>query len=411
MITIKDGVKSIVKKAVIPIAGYGTRLFPATKAVPKALFPIISQDGFAKPVIQLIIEEALTAGAEEVCLVAQPQQVEPIADYFSGTVADAIRAKSELAAQADRLEEIGERLHFAIQAEPQGFGHAIYCAKEFAAGEPVIILLGDHLYISESNVSCAKQLTAVYERVGQSVTSLDLCPESELSVNGIVHGNPAVESSRLYTLTQISEKPTVEFAQAHLRVEGIPEQEYLCNFGIDLLTPLLFDILDYNYKHQILTHGEIQLRDAMSEMIRQEGMYGYRVAGKRYDTGNPQELLRTVYAFGLQSLYREVLIPLGEIRAKIRNGQFELSEHAVEQSGLRHISLQEVREVIEECEVIENYPNDKYGPSCLILGFTQSKRPLHIQCSYPSRPLVKIITLYEPDPLRWIDFKTREENV
>ncbi len=300
--------KFIVKKAVIPIAGYGTRLFPATKAVPKALFPIISQDGFAKPVIQLIIEEALTAGVEEVCLVTQPQQVEPIADYFSGTVADAIREKTELAVQADRLEEIGERLHFAIQAEPQGFGHAIYCAKDFAAGEPVIILLGDHLYISESDITCAKQLVDVYEEVEQSVTSLDLCPESELSVNGIVHGNPSVESSRLYTLTQIAEKPTVEFAQEHLRVEGIPEKEYLCNFGIDLLTPLLFDILDYNYKHQVLTHGEIQLRDAMTEMIRQEGMYGYRVAGERYDTGNPQELLRTVYAFGLQSPYREVLV-------------------------------------------------------------------------------------------------------
>ena len=296
-----------IKKAVIPIAGYGTRLFPSTKAVPKALFPIIAQDGFAKPVIQLIIEEALTAGVEEVCLVAQPQQVEPIADYFSGVVADAIREKAELAAQADRLEEIGERLHFAIQVEPQGFGHAIYCARDFAAGEPVIILLGDHLYISESDISCAKQLVDVYEAVGQSVTSLDLCPESELSVNRIVHGNPAVKSSRLYTLTQIAEKPTADFAQEHLRVEGIPEQQYLCNFGIDLLTPLLFDILDYNYNHQILTHGEIQLRDAMTEMIRQEGMYGYRVAGDRYDTGNPQELLRTVNAFGLQSPYREVL--------------------------------------------------------------------------------------------------------
>lgn len=299
--------QSIIKKAVIPIAGYGTRLFPATKAVPKALFPIISQDGFAKPVIQLIIEEALTAGVEEVCLVAQPQQVEPIADYFSGAVAEAIREKEELAAQADRLTEIGERLHFAIQAEPQGFGHAIYCAKDFAAGEPVIILLGDHLYISELDISSAKQLVDVYEAVGQSVTSLDLCPESELSVNGIVHGTPTAESSQLYTLTQIAEKPTADFAQEHLRVEGIPEQQYLCNFGIDLLTPLLFDILDYNYNHQILTHGEIQLRDAMTEMIRQEGMYGYRVAGKRYDTGNPQELLRTINAFGLQSPYREVL--------------------------------------------------------------------------------------------------------
>ncbi len=308
MIKTKNRVKPIVKKAVIPIAGYGTRLFPATKAVPKALFPIICQDGFAKPIIQLIIEEALTAGVEEVCLVAQPQQVEPIADYFSGTVAEAIRGKAELAAQTDRLAEIDERLHFAIQAEPQGFGHAISCARDFAADEPVMILLGDHLYISESGVSCAKQLADVYEAVGQSVTSLDLCHERELSANGIVHGNPAVESPQLYTLTQIAEKPTADFAQVSLRVKGIPEQQYLCNFGIDILTPLLFDILDYNDKHQVLTHSEIQLRDAMTEIIRQEGMYGYRVAGKRYDTGNPQELLRTVNAFGLQSPYREVLV-------------------------------------------------------------------------------------------------------
>ena len=298
-----------IQKAIIPIAGYGTRLFPATKAVPKALFPIIAQDGIAKPIIQLIIEEALTAGVEEVCLVAQPQQVEPIATYFSSDVADAIREKAELAAQADRLGEIGERLHFAIQAEPEGFGHAIYCARDFAAGEPVMVLLGDHLYISESGVSCAKQLADVYTQVGQSVTSLDLCHESELSLNGIVHGNrSSTESSRLFILAQISEKPTVEFAREHLRVDGVPDQQYLCNFGIDLLNPLLFDILDYNYRHRIVTHGEIQLRDAMSEMIKQEGMYGYRVAGKRYDTGNPQDLLKTVNAFGLDGPYRNVLI-------------------------------------------------------------------------------------------------------
>ena len=297
-----------IQKAIIPIAGYGTRLFPATKAVPKALFPIIDQEGIAKPIIQLIIEEALTAGVEAVCLVAQPQQVEPIADYFSGTVADAIREKAALAAQADRLAEIGDRLHFAIQAEPEGFGHAIYCARDFAAGEPVMILLGDHLYISESDVSCAKQLTEVYTQIGHSVTSLDLCHENELSGNGIVHGSPAPESPRLLTLAQISEKPTVAFAQEHLRVEGIPEGQYLCNFGIDLLTPLLFDILDYNYRHRVVTHGEIQLRDAMSEMIKREGMSGYRVAGERYDTGNPREFLKTVNAFGRQGPYREVTV-------------------------------------------------------------------------------------------------------
>ncbi len=301
-----------IHKAIIPIAGYGTRLFPATKAVPKALFPIIAQDGLAKPIIQLIIEEAITAGVEAVCLVAQPHQVEPITDYFSGNVPDAIREKPELVVQADSLVEIGKRLQFAIQTEPQGFGHAIYCAKDFAADDPVMILLGDHLYISETDVSCAKQLADVYTQVGKSVTSLDVCDESELSVNGIVQGSPEREFSRLFKLAHIAEKPTVDYAREHMRVEGIWDaqetHQYLCHFGIDLLTPLLFDILDYNYRNQILTHGEIQLRDAMAEVVKQEGMFGYRVAGSRYDTGNPQELLRTSYTFGLHGPYRDILI-------------------------------------------------------------------------------------------------------
>ena len=317
-----------IQKAIIPIAGYGTRLFPATKAVPKALFPIIAQDGLAQPIIQLIIEEALSAGIEEVCLVAQAHQVEPILNYFSGTVPDAIREQSALAMAADRLAEIGKRLCFAIQAKPQGFGHAIYCAREFADGEPVMILLGDHLYLSETDDSCAKQLVDIYAQVGTSITSLDVCDESELHLNGIVHGHrgarletaptgntPSVrsaracpsqgtEENRLFQLTHIAEKPTVEVARETLRVEGLSPQQYLCNFGMDLLTPLLFDILEHHYRNNIVTHGELQLRDAMTALIRREGMAGYRVAGQRYDTGNPQELLRTVLAFGHRSPYR-----------------------------------------------------------------------------------------------------------
>ena len=300
-----------IKKAIIPIAGYGTRLFPATKAVPKALFPVIDQDGIAKPIIQLIIEEALSAGVEEVCLVAQPHQVTPITDYFTGDVPEAIRTKPELAIQADRLTEIGERLQFAIQAEPQGFGHAIYCAKDFADDEPVMILLGDHLYIPDSEVSCAKQLVDVYTQVEMSVTSLDVCDEKELPLNGIVQGITHKDNPAIFRLARIAEKPSVDYAREHMQVEGIWDTQetykYLCHFGIDLLTPLLFDILDYNYRNQILTHGEIQLRDAMGEMVKQEGMYGYRVAGKRYDTGNPKELLNTTYAFGLRGPYQNSL--------------------------------------------------------------------------------------------------------
>jgi len=98
---------------------------------------------------------------------------------------------------------------------------------------------------------------------------------------------------------------------------------------------------------------------------------------------------------------------IADIREKIQQGQFEYTQHAVDQSIIRHISVQELREAIEISEIIEDYPDDKYGPSCLILGFTRKKRPIHIQCSYPSRPLIKIVTLYEPDPQLWIDLKVR----
>ena len=96
-----------------------------------------------------------------------------------------------------------------------------------------------------------------------------------------------------------------------------------------------------------------------------------------------------------------------DIREKIASGQFEFSQHAVDQSIVRHVSVQELREAIAAGEVIEDYPTDKYGPSCLVFGVPLARRPLHVQCSYPSRPLVKIITLYEPDPQRWVDFKVR----
>jgi len=98
---------------------------------------------------------------------------------------------------------------------------------------------------------------------------------------------------------------------------------------------------------------------------------------------------------------------IDEIRSKAGRDLLELSRHAVDQMILRHIQSQEVRQAFASSQIIEDYPEDKYGPSCLLLGFTETGRPLHIQCSYPSRPFLKVITVYEPDPSLWIDFKTR----
>ena len=101
------------------------------------------------------------------------------------------------------------------------------------------------------------------------------------------------------------------------------------------------------------------------------------------------------------------MVRIGNIRKKIETGLFEFSKHAVDQSIIRRISVQDVCDVINSGTIIEDYPDDKYGPSCLIYGITADRRPIHIQCSYPSRPIVKIITLYEPNPTRWVDFIKR----
>ena len=102
-----------------------------------------------------------------------------------------------------------------------------------------------------------------------------------------------------------------------------------------------------------------------------------------------------------------MMVRIGIIRKKIETGLFEFSKHAVDQSIIRRISVQDVCDVINDGKIIEDYPDDKYGPSCLIYGITAERRPIHIQCSYPSRPIVKIITLYEPNPTRWVDFIKR----
>ena len=100
---------------------------------------------------------------------------------------------------------------------------------------------------------------------------------------------------------------------------------------------------------------------------------------------------------------------IDRLRSKVAANQFEFTRHALDQSILRGITVEELREAIANGELIEDYPKDKYGPSCLIFGMTKSSRPIHVQCSYPSRELIKIITLYQPDPEQWIDYKVRRK--
>jgi len=289
-----------VRKAVIPIAGFGTRMFPASKAVPKALFPVVDLDGFCKPVIQIIIDEALSAlgNAAEICIVCQPEQEGPIKEYFSES-AKVYHQKKELLPQIERLKFIGERLKFAYQTKQEGFGHAVLCAKDFVGDEPCLVMLGDHVYTTNhpKGLTCVQQIVEIYTNTGCSITSVETCEEADLSANGIVKGTLEKDNNALYKLEITAEKPSADYAQKHLKVKGLKEGSYLCYFGIDLLPPKIFQILEDNYKNNVRTKGELQLRDAMGTLMHEEVMYGLRVDGKRHDTGMPEPYADTIKVF------------------------------------------------------------------------------------------------------------------
>eukprot|EP01121_Diplochlamys_sp_Union-15-3_P019803 TRINITY_DN7549_c0_g1_i2.p1 TRINITY_DN7549_c0_g1~~TRINITY_DN7549_c0_g1_i2.p1 ORF type:complete len:335 (-),score=76.50 TRINITY_DN7549_c0_g1_i2:12-875(-) len=275
-------------------------MFPASKAVPKALFPVVDIDGMCKPVIQIIIDEALSALGEdaEICIVVQPGQEDPIKEFFSESD-EVYHKKPELKEQIERLKYIGKRIKFAYQEKQEGFGHAVLCAKDFVGDEPFLVLLGDHVYTTDhpQEFTCTKQIVEVYNKHGISVTSLGICQEDSLSVNGIATGKLDENDKTLYHLTKTEEKPSVDFAKEHLKAEGVPEGSYLCYFGIDLVTPRLFSILEDNYKNNRRTKGELQLRDAMGTLMKEEGMYGLKVVGNRHDTGMPEPYADTIRVF------------------------------------------------------------------------------------------------------------------
>ncbi len=300
---------SKVKKAVIPVAGYGTRLYPASKAIKKVLFPIIDTDGMAKPLIQTIIEEAVESGIEEVCLVVREDEKQAFTSYFDEPVSPELeRRLSELpwaVEESRKVAELSKRISYIIQKEQKGFGHAVYCAKDWVGDEPFLLMLGDHVYISNSDVRCVKQLINVFHQLGGNISAVMRTIEDLLHLFGTVAGKQMPDHSSVYEVTEIKEKPSVEYAEIHLRTDGVPLGEYLCFFGQYILTPDVFTYIKYLVDRDIRERGEIQLTSAL-EMARKElgVFYAYETDGQRYDTGVPASYANTVNAFAERTFAR-----------------------------------------------------------------------------------------------------------
>ncbi len=290
--------KGKIRKAVIPAAGFGTRLFPATKVVKKELFPIIDRDGRAKPVIQVIAEEAINAGIEEVGIVVQAGDRNLFESFFKSPLKKELFNKLSPQNQeySQYLQDLGNRITILTQEEQEGYGHAVFCAKEWVKDQPFLLMLGDHIYSSDTEEPCASQVLYIYEKVDQNVVGLTTMPAEIIHKAGCVTGDWQ-DSNSMLTVTQVYEKPEIEYARKHLRVEGMAEDQFLCIFGLYVLTPKIFDYLEEHISNNIRERGEFQLTSCLDRLRQEEGMTGYVVKGRCFDTGLPDTYRQTMIDF------------------------------------------------------------------------------------------------------------------
>lgn len=269
----------MIKKAVIPAAGLGTRFLPATKAQPKEMLPIVD-----KPTIQYIIEEAVHSGIEDIIIVTGRNK-RAIEDHFDKSVE--LEMLLERTGKHDMLKIVESisnlvDIHYVRQKEPLGLGHAVLCAKKFIGNEPFAVLLGDD--IIDSDVPALKQMIDQYNRVQSSVLGVKDVPRSEVNKYGIVDYDK--QDGELFAVKGLVEKPPVEKAPSTQAI-----------IGRYILTPAIFDMLE---EVQPDAKGEIQLTDAIDRLLSKESIYSYIVKGKRYDVGDKFGFLQASIDFALK---------------------------------------------------------------------------------------------------------------
>jgi UTP-glucose-1-phosphate uridylyltransferase/mevalonate kinase len=283
-----------VRKAVIPAAGFGTALYPASKATKRELLPVIDRDGQAKPAILTVIEEAIAAGIEQVCLIVQPDDERFFEELLHRPlkIEQFNRLSQESRDQEKRLMDIGRRITLVRQEVQDGFGHAVYCARLWVGNEPFLLMLGDHIYRSDTVVPCARQLLDAYEAHATSIVALRRTPERDIARFGAVAGT--WRESRLLEISQFVEKPEANYARQQLHVSGLAEDEYLTLFGHYVIKPAIFEILQEHIDHNLRERGEFQLTSALDRLRQMDGFLGVEVQGQRFDIGDPVSYLATL---------------------------------------------------------------------------------------------------------------------
>ncbi len=285
-----------VTRAVITAAGRGTRMFPATRTLQKEMIPLVDRDGVCKPALQMVVEEALDSGIEQVLIVTRPGLELVLRRHFRALDEQELGLYSDqpvAVAQAERLVQMEQALSYALQLSPEGYGHAVYCAREFVGNQPFLLLLGDHVYVNREPRRCARQLLDVFEHYGCPLSGVERTPAEHLCHFGTVAGKPLPDRSGVWEARALYEKPTPDYAREFLRSPGLPADTYLTFLGMHVFTPDLFDCLEEMIRENRRERGEFQLTTAQ-EMLRSRRRYlAVEVEGSRHDMGNPAGLVET----------------------------------------------------------------------------------------------------------------------
>lgn len=292
-----------IKRAIIPIAGIGTRMFPETFFIKKAFLPVIDSNGIAKPALMYMLEELIAAEIEDIYLIIGEGEEEEYRRIFEFEYDAAFRKKlpEHVRDYYQMIYDIGQRVHFVVQHEKRGFGHAVYQAREYLNKEPAIMMLGDFIYKSNLDISCTQQTINAYNKSGgKSVVSIKSVPFEDSKNYGIIHGQFTTERPYLMNVDNMVEKPAKEQAEQELSVDG----RCFATFGQYVLTDEIFKFLEIEVKKQSETIAsglpakEIDITSALLDQAKKGELVGVDVDGTSFDVGIPEMYYRTFTEYG-----------------------------------------------------------------------------------------------------------------
>jgi UTP-glucose-1-phosphate uridylyltransferase len=289
-----------IRKAIVPVAGFGIRLYPVRRRIKKEMLPLIDKDGLVKPAILILLEQLIAAGIEEICMVTGGEDdLRAYQDFFMNPLGEAHSSKlpKETQKYEHLIRTIGNRINFKVQQARLGFGHAVSMCSDFCEGEPVLLLLGDTVYTSTKNENCTQQLIEAYEVLEKPLIAIHKIPVEQTRHYGILSGIWLNDSHTQMEVTKFTEKPDSSYAQQNLSMPGKNnDREYYAVFGQYILPPEIFDVLRNIIANEQNQSCEINMTDALGSFIG-KGLTGVVPDGAMYDIGNPAAYRETFTAF------------------------------------------------------------------------------------------------------------------